>query len=103
MFRRRRSLDDFSDEIESHLQLEIDRLQHEGLSPEAARAAARRAFGNVAASRERFYEARELITRAWNKVLAERLSSPTRRETAVGTIQLCETIWSSRLVCLRLD
>ena len=33
MFRRRRSLDDFTDEIESHLQLEIDRLQEEGLSP----------------------------------------------------------------------
>ena len=56
MFRRRRSLDDFTAEIRSHLQLEIDRLQEEGLSAEEARDAAVRAFGNVTVSRERFYE-----------------------------------------------
>ena len=57
MPRRIRSADDFAAEVESHLQLEIERLQGEGLSPAAARAAAHRAFGNVTASRERFYEA----------------------------------------------
>lgn len=58
MFRRPRDLDDFAAEIESHLDLEAERLQAEGLTPDEARAAARRAFGNVTRSRERFYEAR---------------------------------------------
>ncbi len=56
MFRRPRRLEDFTAEIEGHIQLEIDRLRDEGLSADDARAAAQRAFGNVTASRERFYE-----------------------------------------------
>lgn len=57
MFRHPRDPDDFAAEIESHLDLEAERLQAEGLAADEARAAARRAFGNVARSRERFYEA----------------------------------------------
>jgi macrolide transport system ATP-binding/permease protein len=57
IFWRRRGLDDFKAEIESHLQLEIDRLQAEGLSADDARGAAHRAFGNVTISREAYYEA----------------------------------------------
>jgi predicted permease len=34
MFRHPRDTDDYAAEIESHLQFEIDRLQHEGLSPD---------------------------------------------------------------------
>ena len=56
MFGRNRKLDDFTSEIEAHLQLEIERLQEQGLSADEARAAARRSFGNVTLSRERFYE-----------------------------------------------
>src|SRR5215470_7622581 len=56
MFRRRRDTDDFAAEIESHLQFEIERLQEQGLSADDARAAARRAFGSVALSTERFHE-----------------------------------------------
>jgi putative ABC transport system permease protein len=56
MFRRRRSTDDFSDEIQSHLALEIDRLREEGMSREDAEFAARRRFGNVTRARERYYE-----------------------------------------------
>src|SRR5262245_35473018 len=56
MFRRPRDPDDFAAEIESHLQFEIDRLQAEGLSTDEARAAARRAFGNVTLSAERFHD-----------------------------------------------
>ena len=56
MFRRRRRPDDFTAEIESHIQLETERLLDEGLGPDEARAAALRTFGNVTASRERFYE-----------------------------------------------
>ena len=56
MFKRRRNLDDFSAEIEAHLQLEIARLQEQGLSETEARAAAHRVFGNVTHAREKFYE-----------------------------------------------
>jgi predicted permease len=53
---KRRSHDDFTSEIQSHLDLETQRLIDEGLSPGQARLAARKAFGSVAAARERFYE-----------------------------------------------
>jgi predicted permease len=56
MFRRKRSLEDFGAEAESHLQLEVDRLLEQGLSEEEARAAAHRAFGNLTLVQERFYE-----------------------------------------------
>jgi predicted permease len=56
MFGRKRKLDDFSSEIEAHLQNEVERLQEQGMSEEKARAAARRFFGNVLQAEERFYE-----------------------------------------------
>jgi putative ABC transport system permease protein len=56
MFRRRRATSDFSAEIQAHIQLESERLQEQGLSEEEARAAARRAFGNIMQAEERFYE-----------------------------------------------
>jgi hypothetical protein len=56
MFGRKRKLDDFSAEIEAHLQLEIERLKEQGLSEEEARAAACRTFGNVTKAQERLYE-----------------------------------------------
>ncbi len=56
MFRHKRNASDFSAEIEAHLELETARLQEQGLSYEQARTAARRTFGNVTLSRERFYE-----------------------------------------------
>jgi macrolide transport system ATP-binding/permease protein len=56
MFGRRRKLDDFTAEIEAHLQFEVERLREQGLSEEDARASARRTFGNVTQAREGFYE-----------------------------------------------
>jgi len=61
MFWRTRTLDDFTAEIEAHLELEAERLQEQGLSADAARAAAHRTFGNVALARERFYESRRWV------------------------------------------
>ena len=55
MFRRRRSAEDFAEEIKAHLELEADDLKSEGLSDDEARWEARRAFGNVRAAQERFY------------------------------------------------
>jgi hypothetical protein len=56
MFGRKRKLDDFTSEIEAHLQLEIERLREQGRSEEEARATARRSFGNIMQAEERFYE-----------------------------------------------
>jgi putative ABC transport system permease protein len=56
MWRRKRAADDFATEIQAHLDLEADRLVADGMTPEAARLAARKAFGSVAAARERYHE-----------------------------------------------
>ncbi len=56
MFGRKRKFDDFTSEIEAHIQLEIERLREQGLSEDDARATARRSFGNVMHVEERLYE-----------------------------------------------
>ena len=61
MLWRKRKTSDFRDEIESHLQMEAARLDEQGLSEADARAAARRAFGNVTQTQERFYESRRWL------------------------------------------
>ncbi|MHB8388493.1 MAG: ADOP family duplicated permease [Acidobacteriaceae bacterium] len=55
MFHRKRSTEDFVEEIKAHLELEADDLKREGLSEDEARSKARREFGNVSAAQERFY------------------------------------------------
>ncbi len=67
MWWRRRPEDDFRDEIETHLEHEVDRLMHEGLTREAARAEARRQFGNVTRTRERYHDSGRFI---WLEQLA---------------------------------
>ena len=52
----RRTTEDFAAELDAHLQLEIDRLVAEGISPGDARAAALRAFGSPTRAREQFHE-----------------------------------------------
>lgn len=59
--RRRRSAEDFNEEIQAHIVLETARLMEDGLSPEDARAAAVRRFGNITRAQERFYEARRIL------------------------------------------
>ena len=54
---RKRKPSDFKAEIAAHLEIEAERLREQGLSEAKARAAARRAFGNVTLAQERFYEA----------------------------------------------
>ena len=58
---RRRPEEDFSAEVQAHLDLEADRLVADGMSAEDARATAHRAFGNVAITQERFYENRRWL------------------------------------------
>src|SRR5260370_40170371 len=55
MLRRKRSAEDFAEEIKMHLELEAEELRREGLSEDEARRVARREFGNVRAAQERFY------------------------------------------------
>jgi predicted permease len=61
MFGRKRGTGDFGAEIEAHLRLETERLEAEGLGCEEARAAAHRAFGNIAKAQERFYESGRVL------------------------------------------
>jgi predicted permease len=55
MFNRKRSREEFAEEIEAHIEMEAEELQREGLSEEEARWKARRKFGSVRAAQERFY------------------------------------------------
>jgi predicted permease len=60
-WRRKRSADDFREEIRAHLGLEEDELKAEGWKEGEARTEARKAFGNVTRAEERFYERRRVV------------------------------------------
>ena len=92
--RRRRSDADFAAEIRAHLVLEADRLVGTGMAPAEALDAARRSFGSVTRSRERFYEARRpgwLDSLAGDLRLAVRRLRREPRTTgaAVATAAVC--------------
>jgi predicted permease len=55
MFKRKRSANDFAEEIKAHLELEARELQRDGLSAEEAKRKARLDFGSVNAAQEGFY------------------------------------------------
>ena len=55
MFRRKRSAEDFAEEIRSHLELEADELRADGENEQDAVRRARIEFGNVRAAQELFY------------------------------------------------
>jgi predicted permease len=55
MFWRKRSAEDFAEEINAHLELEAEDLKREGLSEDEAGWKARREFGNVRRTQEQFY------------------------------------------------
>ncbi len=60
VFRRGRSEQDLADELQFHLEHEVERLTAQGMSPEEARHAARRRFGGLDRAKEAYRDARGL-------------------------------------------
>src|SRR5215510_11316936 len=58
---RRGAEQDFAYEVASHLEHEVDRLIADGMTPDEAKNAARRAFGNVTRAKERFHDSRPTV------------------------------------------
>ena len=90
---RQRPHEDFDREVDAHIALETDRLIAEGMSPERARAAAMKAFGNVTRAKERYFEASrwawlEQARRDAGYALRALGHSPSFAVTAVLTLAL---------------
>ncbi len=94
MIPRKPTRKDFSAEIEAHIRIEADRYRERGMSEEEALAAARRAFGNVTKTEERFFESRRRLFGGglwWDNLrqdlrLAARLLTKTPGWTAVAAL-----------------
>lgn len=92
MFGKRR-LDDFSEELRSHLAIEADRLREEGLDENEARRQARINLGNLMLQEEQFYESSrwawlEQLRQDVRYSLRQILQAPAFAITAVLTLAL---------------
>src|SRR5450631_3639618 len=56
LWRKKRSLNDFDEEIKSHLAIEADQLRESAARQADSEGQARRAFGNTTSFKEVFYE-----------------------------------------------
>ena len=88
------------------MQLEADELVSEGLTPTEAHAAARRAFGNRTASRERFYESGRWMF--WDHLVrdvrfAVRVFRKAARFSILATVGLALGIGASTAIFTLID
>lgn len=93
MFHRKRTAEDFAEELQAHIDLEFEELKREGLSDEEARRQARRKFGSVRREQERFYmQSRWVWLDKWLRDLKHAfrslVESPGFTITAIFTLAL---------------
>jgi hypothetical protein len=89
MFDRRRPQSDFSEELQAHLALEIDRLRAAGMSEDQAIRAARQNLGNLTTAGERFYDSSRWL---WLEQLAEDTRHALRRLRKTPAFTLTATL-----------